>query len=121
MALPDKGLFSAIAGKKSLSGFHCASICQTITKRCGGSHRVMVATLVCVPSSDISSQRPPSRGSIRTFAIGFLPTPWSSGHQRERPLVKTSKAHAAGAFTRTDLRTGAMMMGAFIQQLLYVF
>jgi len=43
------------------------------------------------------------------------------GHQRERPLVKTSKARATGAFTRTDLRTGAMMMGAFIQQLLYVF
>jgi hypothetical protein len=48
----------------------------------------------------------------------FAGTPWSSGHQRERPLVKTSKARATGAFTRTDLRTGAMMRGAFIQQLL---
>jgi hypothetical protein len=34
------------------------------------------------------------------------------------PLVKTSKARATGAFTRTDLRTGAMTTGAFIQQLL---
>jgi hypothetical protein len=36
---------------------------------------VMVATLVTLPSSATSSQRPPSRGSIRTFRIGFLPTP----------------------------------------------
>src|SRR6266478_366564 len=74
MALPDNGLFGAIAGKKSLP------------------------TIAVAP-----------------------PTPWSSGHQRERPLVKTSKARATGALTRTDLRTGATMMGAFIQQLLYVF
>ena len=39
----------------------------------------------------------------------------------KRPLVKTSKARATGAFTRTDLRTGAMMMGAFIQPLLSGF
>ena len=51
----------------AVSGFHWALTCQTITTRCGGSLRMIVATMVSVPSCDISSQRPPRRGSIRTF------------------------------------------------------
>jgi hypothetical protein len=34
-------------------GFHCALICQSMTKRWGGSQREIVATLVSVPSSAI--------------------------------------------------------------------
>src|ERR1700682_6357142 len=88
---PTTGSSSAIAGKKSL------------------------------PAIEVAPARH-SEGSPES-EDGLEPagTPWSSGHQRESPLVKTSKARATGAFTRTDLRTGAMTMGAFIQQLLSGF
>ena len=88
MALPDNGVFGVIAGKKSL------------------------------PTIEVAPARHSEGSPESEDGLELAGTPWSSGHQRERPLVKTSKARATGAFTRTDLRTGAMMMGAFIQQLL---
>src|SRR5437763_8671068 len=53
----DVGRIRPVCGKAHIDfGFHgdvrlhCALICQSSTSRCGGSHTVMVATEVSVPS-----------------------------------------------------------------------
>src|SRR5262245_21769421 len=92
-----------------VSAFQRLLISHVITKRLGGSQTMIFPTLVREPSSASSYKYPPTRVSMTTAFLGALPMPWSSGHQRPRPEVKTSNARAGLALTRMLLRTGAMV------------
>src|SRR4029450_10407478 len=97
-----------------VSGFHRLLMSHVITNRWGGSQTMISPTFVRKPFSARSYQGPPGRVSMTIAFRGFLPMPWSSGHQRPRPAVKTSNACAWLALTRMLLRTGAMVTVAVI-------
>src|SRR5260370_26136239 len=97
-----------------VSGFQRWLMSQLTTKRFGGSQRRILPTVASEPSSPVSYQRPPRRGSIVTVFIGDVPIVPLRGHQRSSPAVNTSQACALLALTRTLLRTGAMVTGLFM-------
>src|SRR5215467_1327868 len=97
-----------------VSGFQRWLMSQLTMKRFGGSQRRILPTVASEPSSPVSYQRPPRRGSIVTAFIGEVPIVPRRGHQRSSPAVNTSKACAWLALTRTLLRTGAMVTVLFM-------
>src|SRR3954464_10092631 len=73
-----------------------------MTSRRGGSQACTKPVEVSLPSSWRVYQRPPSRGSMMTSAIGASPMWWRLGHHEVMPAVKTSKAFSGVAGTTTD-------------------
>src|SRR6266481_1149333 len=97
-----------------VSGFQWWLMSQLTTKRFGGSQRRILPTVASEPSSPVSYQRPPRRGSIVTVFNGEVPIVPLRGHHRSSPAVNTSKACAWLALTRTLLQTGAMVTVLFM-------
>src|SRR4029450_13594591 len=95
-----------------VSGFHRLLMSHVITKRWGGSQTMISPTFVREPSFASSYQWPPRRVSMTIAFRGVLPMPWSSGHQRPSPAVKTSNACAwlrlAGGLFGTGARVTSL-------------
>src|SRR5688572_24462889 len=100
------------------SNLKSGSSCQASTTRAGGSQVSTLPHSLSLPSSHFWNQRPPTRGSMIASVSGEALTECERGHQRPKPAVKTSKARAGGALTRTLFRTGATVrvrdMGVFL-------
>src|SRR5260370_10593275 len=83
-----------------VSGFQRWLMSQLTTKRFGGSQRRILPTVASEPSSPVSYQRPPRRGSIVTLFIGDVPILLLRGHQRSTPAVNTSNPSPSRPFPR---------------------
>src|SRR5260370_28314583 len=83
-----------------LAGFQRWLMSQLTMKRFGGSQRRILPTVASEPSSPVSYQRPPRRGSIVTVFIGAVPIGPLRGHHRSSPAVNTSNPSPSRPFPR---------------------